>query len=194
MKRVALVASLAVLASACGGSAPANTTPNPNRVISNIPAWFSQVPDDPNIVYSAKTATSQDLQQAANKAILDARAEIAAQMATRIQQLSDRFVEETGLAQDAQMLDKFSQTTRAVVSQVVNDTRPSRQEILPGDGGVGYRAFVLMQQNVGRAQQAMAQRIRNDQAMYTRFRATQAFEELDRQVRAYEESQRAGNP
>lgn len=194
MKRAVFVASLAMLAAACGSApTPVTTTvSNQGAVVSDIPQWFTTVPTDLNMLYQPATSESRDLQLAINKATADGRNGIAQQMETRFQGLSERFQEETGLGADAELLDQFRTAYRGVVNQTLNGSRVGRQEIR--NNGVTYRAYVLVEMPIGAANQALMQRIRSNERMFTRFRAAQAFEDLDRQVKAYEESQRQSTP
>lgn len=175
-----------LLASACGGATPRPATSA--EVVSDIPAWFTNTPNDPNFMYAASTAESRDMQLAVNKATTDGRSNIAQQMEARMQGLTRRFQEETGLGADAQLLDQFTTATKAVVNQTLSGSRVAKQEIKAN--GANYRAFVLVELPIGVASQALRERIRANEQMMTRFRSTEAFRELDAEVQRYEEFQR----
>jgi len=68
------------------------------------PEWFTNIPEDPNYLYSSATAESRDLQHAVNTAKEEGRAEIARQMRLKISGLFKRFLEETGVGEDAEFL------------------------------------------------------------------------------------------
>lgn len=180
MKRLpalVLIALLVVLA-ACGGS---------NKVVKekSIPDWYLSVPEDPNYLFAPATSTSRDLQVAVNKAQADGRNQIAQQLEVKYSGLTKRFQEEVGMGEEAELLDQFTQTYKAVVSQVLNGSRASQQDIVEDEGV--FRAYVLMEMPIGAANQALMQKMQANQNMYTRFRATQAFDELEKEVEKYEE-------
>jgi hypothetical protein len=142
-------------------------------------------PEDNNQLLGVATATSQDLQTAIDKAKQDGRVEIARQMDVRMAGLSKRFVEETGLDADAELLGMFTQVSKSVVSDSLTGSRVSRQQL--GREGKIYRAYVMMEMPIGEANAKFVEKIRSQERLYTRFRASEAFEELDREVRKYEE-------
>jgi hypothetical protein len=182
------VALLTVLAIAglgtlgCSGKKAARIQPKQEI---KAPDWFSQPPQDNDRLIGVATATSLDLQTAIDKARQDGRVEIARQMDVRMKGLSKRFVEETGLDEDAELLGMFTQVSKSVVSDSLTGSRVSKQKLRP-EGGV-YRAFVMMEMPIGEANKRFVEKLRAQERLYTRFRATQAFEELDREVQEYEQ-------
>ncbi|MDX2192080.1 MAG: LPP20 family lipoprotein [Gemmatimonadales bacterium] len=174
---------LTLALSACGGSAPSQ--PAPKQVVKTIPDWFTQVPRDPNMVFAASSAESRDLQLAVNKATQDGRFNLAQQLEVKYSGLSKRFQEETGTGADATLLDQFQQTYKGVVSQTLNGSRVSKQEVVPT--GQTYRAYVLVEMPIGAANQVLVQKMKANEQMYTRYRATEAFKELEAEVAKYEE-------
>lgn len=142
------------------------------------------LPEDPNYLFAAATATSRDLQLAVNKAKTEARRDVASQMEVRIQGLTKKFDEEVGLGEDAELLASYKQATKEVISQTLNGAR-AREQSTSKEGTV-WRACVLMELPIGAANAALASKIKANKAMYTRFRASQAFEELEEEVEKYE--------
>jgi hypothetical protein len=102
--------------------------------------------------------------------------------------LSKRFVEETGLDEDAEMLGMFNQVSKTVVSDSISGSRLSKQKLNREKGT--YRAYVMMEMPIGEASARFLEKIHAQDRLYTRFRASAAFEELDREVQAYEEWKR----
>jgi shikimate kinase len=167
----------------CGGTKSLQATDT-----GDIPDWFMNVPKDPNFLYGAKTATSQDLQLALDKAATDARAEIARQVEIKVEGLQKRFQEETGTTADAQLLDQFTQANKTVVSTSLSGTQVTKQKELK-DGSL-WRAYVLVEYPVGAANEAFMKQIKNNEQLYTRYRATQTFKELDEEVKKLEDAKK----
>jgi hypothetical protein len=128
------------------------------------------------------------LSGAIDKAKQDGRVEIARQLDLRVEGLSKRFVEETGLNEDAELLGMFSQVSKTVVSDSLSGTRMSKQKL--DREGATYRAYVQMEMPIGEANARFLEKIRTQERLNTRLRSTEAFEELDREVQAYEEWKR----
>ena len=165
----------------CGGGSSATVTPP----ATDVPDWFTNPPSDPNFLFSPRTAASQDLQLAIDKASTDARVDIGRQLEVRVQGLQKKFEEEVGKGNDSQLLAQFTQASKTVVSTTLNGSRVKSQKTLPE--GNGYRAYVLMQYPVGAAADAFLQSMKKDDKTYTRFRATETFKELDDEAQKFEE-------
>ncbi|MGD1046298.1 MAG: LPP20 family lipoprotein [Bacteroidota bacterium] len=179
-----LIVALSIMLIGCGGPKSLQSTDT-----GNVPDWFMNVPKDPNFLYGAKTATSQDLQLALDKAATDARAEIARQVEIKVEGLQKRFQEETGTSADAQLLDQFTQANKTVVSTSLSGTQVTKQKQLQ-DGSL-WRAYVLVEYPVGAANQAFLEQMKKNEQLYTRFRATQTFKELEDEVKKLDEAKKA---
>jgi hypothetical protein len=184
-RKTLLVSCLSVLAafSCSSHKHPPATVPK-----INVPGWYTEPARSDDRLIGVATATSRDLQTAIDKAKQDGRVEIARQLDVRVAGLSKRFVEETGLNEDAELLGMFSQVSKTVVSDSLNGTRLSRQE-LDREGGT-YRAYVQVEMPIGEANARFLEKIRSKERLHTRVHSSEAFEELDREVQAYEEWKR----
>jgi hypothetical protein len=182
---VVVVVAVALIAVGCGGAHKIKT---PKGTKIEAPGWYMDPPNEEDRLVGVASATSLDLQTAVDKARQDGRLEIARQLDLRMTGMAKRFVEETGLAEDAELLDMFTQVSKSIVSDSLNGSRVTKQELMT-EGGV-YRAYALVEMPIGEANAAFLAKIQAQQRLYTRFRASQAFEELDRSVREYEEWKR----
>ncbi len=176
-----LIAVIAAVFVGCGGG------PKSLQAVSecDIPEWYSKVPQDPNYLFAARTATSQDMQLALDKATTDGRTEIGRQTDLKVQGLQKRFDEEVGLNNDAQLMSQFTQANKTVVSTSLSGSRV-KEQVMCKDGDL-YRAYVLVEYPIGAANEALMGQIKKNNEMYTRFRASQAFKDLDSEVLKYEE-------
>jgi hypothetical protein len=194
MSRRLLIGSMALLllvAAGCGTKKGGSTSPK-NVPKIDAPDWYMDPPRDNDRVVGVATATSRDLQTALDKAKQDGRVDIARQLDLRVMGLSKRFVEETGLDADAELLGMWDQVSKTVVSDSIVGSRMAKQK-LDRQGGA-YRAYVMMEMPIGEASARFLEKIRAEERLYTRFRASEAFDELDREVQAYEEWKRQQVP
>jgi hypothetical protein len=104
----------------------------------------------------------------------------------KMEGLTKRFVEETGLSPESELLDQFTQVSRSIVSDELYFSSLAKQELQAEKGG-GFRAYVMMEMPIGEANSALMAKMKAQENLYTRFRATEAFEELDEEIRRYEE-------
>ena len=208
---LAPLAALALFAAGCASS-PNATPPAPGspgyqapvppanqQLVQDLPKWFLDPPRNaPNFIVEPATATSGDLQVALDKAQLDGRNRIAQQLEVKYSSLGKRFQEETGAAAGgsaagtSELVDQWSQTVKATVNQSLVGSRAREQTVKPE--GAGFRAYVLMEMPVGKANQNLLNQIREQQSLYTRLRATQAFRELEGEVASYQKSAGASTP
>lgn len=178
---------LATLVAGCGGSKSMQSTDT-----GNIPDWYMNVPNDPNFFYAPNTQVSQDLQLAVDKAVQGGRTEIGRQVEVKINGLQKRFTEETGTAQNSQLLDMFTQASKTIVSTALTGSRVAKQTTVKD--GNNWRAYVLVEYPIGAANQALMQQLKNNEQMYTRFRSSQVYKELDDEVAKYEEWKKQQQP
>ncbi len=178
---VILSAALVLILAGCGGS------PETMQATStgDMPPWYPNAPQDPQYLRAANSAVSQDLQVAVDKASTGARAEIGRSLETKVNSLQKRFEEETGVGEEAQLLQQFTQATKLVVSTTMNGSRMKDQKTVR-DGNM-YRAYVLMELPLGEANTLLLDEIKKNKDLYTRFRASETFKDLDSEVQKYEE-------
>ncbi len=184
-----MLVALVLLGVAVGCGGPKHKAPKPQPVAKiDAPGWYKDPPKDNDRLIGVATATSRDLQTAIDKAKQDARVEIARQLDLRVKGLSKRFVEETGLNEDAELLGMFSQVSKTVVSDSLNGTRMAKQEL--DHQKTSYQAYVMMEMPIGEANARFLEKIRSQERLHTRVRASKAYEDLDREVEAFEEWKR----
>lgn len=151
-----------------------------------IPEWYLSLKPDPNYLQSSKTATSQDMQLAIDKAVTDARADISRQLDVKINSLEKQFKEEVGSDANSTLLTQFTQATKTITSQEITGSDVKEKKILK-DGAI-WRAYVLVQYPIGAANQTLMEQLKRNKEFYTRFQSTKAFEDLDKSVKAYEDA------
>lgn len=181
---VCLIASFFV---GCGGSrkeeAMFGKTSSPD--MGDIPDWFLDKPEDDNYYIETGTAKSLDLGLAISKAGDDARMNLSKTLETKFEGLSKRFQDEIGTAGSEQILDQFTQCTKAVVSQVLSGATISKKQV--ADEGNQKRVYVLLQMSKKAAADAMMERMKREGELYTRFQASKAFDELNAESQKFDD-------
>ncbi len=184
MRFLSLALLLVVLAAAllgCGGGPKSLQSASE----CDVPDWYSNTPQDAHYLLAAKTATSQDMQVSLDKATTDARTEIGRQADLRVQGLQKKFDEEVGVANDAQLLQQFTEANKTVVSTSLSGSRIRSQKMCK-DGDI-WRSYVLVEYPVGAASEAFMQQLQKNDQMLTRVRSSQTFKELDQEVQKFDE-------
>lgn len=184
LKSFLAVALVAVLLIGCGGSQPLQKTDT-----GDVPDWYTSPPSDPNYLHAVNTSTSKDMQTSVDKATQAARTEIGRQVEVKINALQKRFTEETGIGDDAQLLDQFTQASKTVVSTSLSGSKEKQKKIVKD--GNNWRAYVMVEYPLGAAQEALREQIKKNEQLYTRFRASQTYKELDDEVQKYDAAKKA---
>ena len=127
----------------------------------DVPDWYLEPPEDPNYIFASKTATSQDMQLAIDKATTDARAEIGRTVELKLEGLQKRFDEEVGVRENATLLSQYTQATKTVVSTSLSGSQVKHKEISK-DGEI-WRAYVLVEYPIGAANDAFVQQIKKQE-------------------------------
>ena len=151
-----------------------------------LPDWYKNPPNaDEGQLYSAAVGQSRDMVVATKKAKVDARSDLAQQMATKVQNLEKLFSEEVGTDAESELLEQFTSVTKAIASETLHGSQEEEKEVHDLEDGT-IRVYVLMSLPIGAANQALMAKIKANEHLYTRFRASQAFEELNAEIEAYE--------
>jgi len=148
---------------------------------SSIPDWYMNPPRDGNHLFAAKTAISSEMQLALDKATMEARAEIARQVETKISELQKKFTEELGNKVDGDFKKQFSKATKAVVNTTLHGTRVKEQEFFKEDKH--WRAYVLVEYPWGEARSEFVKNVKRDTILYGKVKDTSAFEKLVKESR-----------
>ncbi len=123
---------------------------------------------------------SKSLEIALNKAKTRGRVELAQMLEVKIEALQKDFIEEVGLAEEAQILAQFSSTAQVITSQQIwgSTAKELKYEIINGT----VTAYALMELDP----KLVMNQLEKEKELYTRFRATKAFENLDAEIKEYE--------
>jgi hypothetical protein len=128
------------------------------------------------------------MQMAVDKAVQAARTNISREVEVKVKSLQKRFQEETGLGQDAQLLDQFTQASNTISSVTMSGSKVKKQ--VPMKDGNIWRAYVLVEYPLGAAQEELRAQIKKNEQVYTKVRAAQVYKELDDAVDKFEQSKK----
>lgn len=182
MRRISLLLWIAPLLFAAGC---ASNKALQKASACDVPDWYTNLPQDPSYFFAVASATSQDMQLAVDKAVVNARTEIARQTEVKVSGVQKRFDEEVGAGDNSQLMQQFTQASKTVVSTSLTGSRIKNQK--PCKDGSIWRAYVLVEYPIGAASQALLSQINSNNMMYTQFKATQAYKDLDEEAQKYEE-------
>ena len=186
MKKVLFFAAHLVLAALfVGCSSPSESKAKAQRPLFNDFQEMSTKVLESGGIAVVGIGESKSLEIALNKAKTRGRVELAQMLETKIESLQKDFVEEVGMAEEAQILAQFSSTAQAITSQQIQGSvaKELKYEILEGT----VTAYALMELDP----KLIMNQLEKEKELYTRFRATKAFENLDTEIKEYEAYKKA---
>ena len=115
MQRITLLSAV-VLALCCYGCASSGP-----KEVKKLPGWYENPPDATEThLFAVAVAESRDMQVAVKKAKTLCRADLAQQLAVKVQNLEKLFQEEVGTDADSELLEQFTSATKAVTSETLH--------------------------------------------------------------------------
>lgn len=149
--------------------------------VDEIPSWYSAVPDDETALYAPGTAASSDLQFALDKAVLAAKRSLADRLNGKISAKIKEFIAESGAAEGTPPTSESERTTTNLISEVaLTGYVVKEQKFIPSGGQ--YRAYVLLQYPLGKANRLLVDQVGKDAALQGKLRASKAFQELEAEL------------
>ena len=177
MKLVLSVIALAMLVS-CGGSEKLKKA-EPESVAVYEPKWYGLT--DNNYYTGYAVAESRDRQLASSKAKSSAMNEVAQQIEVRSQSLMKQFKDETGIAEDAELLatstEVIKQTTSSVLHGLEIAERENRKKTVNGKSV--YITYIKVTVPKAEIANSLLKKIKAKEKLYTKFQASKGFKELE---------------
>ena len=153
-----------------------------DKTVNDIPDWYTSLPVDEDMIYSAGTATAPDLQLAVDIATLNGKVVLADRINGKLKAMTKSWIAKFGQSDvDARVMTEIEKVAKNVIANV-DVAGYSPVEVDVSAAGTQYRAFVLLEYSDKEAQKIIFNRLRKDRLVYSRLRSTEAWKELEEQV------------
>ena len=152
------------------------------ETVDELPSWFLNLPKDEHSVYAAGTATSPDRQLAMDKGTLNAKRTLADRINGLLSSKMKEFVTEIGSGEDTEVVTEVERVTTNLITEV-NVAGYSQVEAKVVPQGKQYRAYVLLQYPVGKANRILLEQVKKSKILQGRLRASKAFQELEDEIK-----------
>ena len=155
---------------------------NVKNTVSNIPAWYTKLPQDNNKVFSVGSAISPDIQLSVDMATLNAKYTLADRINGKLDGMMKTLVTNLGSndINDA-VISEIQKVSKNVISSVdVAGYEP--KEIKVNASGTQYQAFVLLEYSDEIAKRVVMNRIMKNKLVYSNINSTNAWKEMEKEV------------
>ena len=128
------------------------------KTITNIPEWYTILPEKENTVYSVGSSLMPDLQTAVDLAKLSAKEQLADRIYSKLRSQTKTFNAKAGVDVNPMMIMEMEKATKSIIADAeVNGYKTEEVEIQ--QAGASYRAYVLLAYNHYDAQKVIENRI-----------------------------------
>jgi len=161
--------------------------------IKGAPKWYNETPKKKGYEYFAATYISTRMQAAVSKAEVLAGNLLAGELKSQrsgYRKLMEREIN------DIDFYNEYNLTVDQVMDAETFNYRTTKKEVKDQETHEGrqvYRAYVLIEYDVGAMEERMLDEIERNEKLYKRLEATEAYEEMERKVQEYRERQKAAN-
>lgn len=151
------------------------------QLFQRVPMWYLNPPprDSSHLVASA-TALSADMSLALERAELDARNQLTAQLDAKFAGIAVRMQHEMPQGDSAAVADEFTRLYRGTMSQWLRGSRARERHVEPE--GSGFRAWVLVEVPVTELSREVVRTARRNAHVGAQIVASATFRELERTV------------
>ena len=152
------------------------------ETVEELPPWYTDLPRNDHAVYATGTATSPNIQLAMDKSELFAKRSLADRINSELSSKMKTFIEETGQDEDKAVVTEANQVISNLIT-LVNVAGYSRVKSKILSQGRQYRAYVLLEYPVGKANRILVDQIKKNRVLESKLRASKAFKELEEDIK-----------
>ena len=186
---VILILGFALGMISCGG--PDKTIPTAEEAgwdAIYVPPWYNSDSCQVTVDYLCQLATmeSKGQQVAVNKATVQARSELQAQLEAKLELLVKSFAREVGLGIESEYIAQYTQTIKEISSGVLRGSVPWKQEARVNKEGL-YRGWVSVRLLLNEAYLANLKALKTNSHLYTRFQESEAFKKHEEEIEKFEQ-------
>ena len=128
------------------------------KTITNIPEWYTILPEKENTVYSVGSSLMPDLQTAVDLAKLSAKEQLADRIYSKLRSQTKTFNAKAGVDVNPMMIMEMEKATKSIIADAeVNGYKTEKVDVQ--QAGASYRAYVLLAYNHYDAQKVIENRI-----------------------------------
>ena len=149
--------------------------------VDDIPDWCLNVPISDFGLSACGAGESTSMNMARNRAILDAKRQLADSIDSEISSRMEDFLKSTGMSSNEEVKQASEIVTKNTTIQA-KLTGYKQTKTKAYSRGNKYQFFVLLEYPIGRANQALMNEIKKDEVLSTQKDADKAMAELEAEI------------
>ena len=149
--------------------------------VDDIPDWCLNVPISDFALSACGAGESASMNMARNRAILDAKRQLADSINSEISSRMEDFLKSTGMSSNEEVKQASEIVTKNTTIQA-KLTGYKQTNTKAFSRGNKYQFFVLLEYPIGRANQALMNEIKKDEVLSTQKDADKAMAELEAEI------------
>ena len=151
------------------------------QVVSDLPSWCQSVPSSDLALYACGAGNSGNMNMARTRATLDAKRQLADMIDSQISSRMEDFLKSTGTGTNEQILQQSEIITKNVTIEA-QLTGYKQKESETQNIGSKYHHYILLEYPIGKANQALLNKIKQDELLSTQKAADAAMAELEAEI------------
>ena len=151
------------------------------QIVSDLPSWCQSIPNSDLALYACGVGDSSSLNIARTRATLDAKRQIADAIDSQISSRMKDFLDSTGTDSNEQVKRQSTIIIKNVTIEA-QLTGYKQKESETQNIGSKFQHYVLLEYPIGKANQALLNRIKQDEILSTQKAADAAMAELEAEI------------
>ena len=152
-----------------------------SETVSNIPKWCLNPPISDFTLTACGAGESASMNMARNRAILDAKRQLADSIDSEISSRMEDFLKSTGMDANEQVKQASEIVTKNTTIQAkLIGYKQTKTDAISMNGK--YQFYVLIEYPIGKANQALLNQIKKDEVLSTQKDADKAMAELEAEI------------
>ena len=151
------------------------------KTVSSIPNWCLNPPISDFAIAACGAGESANMNMARNRAVLDAKRQLADSIDSEISSRMEDFLKSTGMGANEQV----KQASEVVTKNTTIQAKLTGYKQTKSDAfsmGSKYQFYVLVEYPIGEANQALLNQIKQDEVLSTQKDADKAMAELEAEI------------
>ena len=148
------------------------------QAMTRVPTWYVDPPRDSNYVVVAATAVSADMPLALERAELDGRTQLAAELDATFGTIAQRIQREITQTDSGAVAEEFTRLYRDALTRSLQTSRARLRHAEPDGNGV--RAWVLLEMPIATVNAEVVRVARVNERLAAQIVGSTAFRDLER--------------